>query len=291
MASFAALLVSCQAGAHIENAKPAQIVPPEQPRWIAIMASELVCAVDERELEWCWDAQDLDGKPFRVSAIRQEVCSYTLPSDIGPGCRLDSTGAVVCAPPFLRVRRPRQVELGSDDDPAPSTEPIVVPELRDAAMVRTQWHPWGTEACTVTTGGRVRCAGPLELRVTPDAEWDARAWFVREIPLVEPAITLELAVDHGCALHASGHVSCWTEGELIEVAGFDDAREIVVGDGSSCAIRARGRLSCWPLGANAAVELRVPSDTTSGQVIPRPALMMTGLHYITTSERGDDTRP
>lgn len=276
------MLVACQVRA--EAFAPAPL-PLEEigSGWTKVTAGHEVCAVSEHRRRWCWSPEQLGDTPEPAPASTRTTA---LDRQTMVVCRLRDDAVVVCGPftAFLGYQRPLEIEEPDGSPPTdPRALPVPLPELGDIVLLRTEWHPTGTEICALDSEGEIRCAGPLEsLLGAHDA---LRPWMVREIALPEPAVELQLAAEYACSILASGRVYCWTHGwpvpsprndgldalrwrpairgatasEARKIEGFSDARELVVGWAVSCALREHQELSCWRAGSTTAVELSAPA--------------------------------
>lgn len=110
-----------------------------------------------------------------------------------------------------------------------------------------------TKTCFITDAAEVQCLG----HDSPN---------LRD-PLPAPAIDIDVAIDHACAVLASGAVACWGSdldgklGDSSNVSGrdpyFTDVGDpfvqVSVADDNTCAVTDGGKLWCW--GSNSAGQL------------------------------------
>jgi hypothetical protein len=53
-----------------ESAPKVEAPEPSRPSWVKVLvAGDRVCATDERSIEWCWHAADLDAEPLAIEQV------------------------------------------------------------------------------------------------------------------------------------------------------------------------------------------------------------------------------
>jgi len=155
-------------------------------------------------------------------------------------------------------------QLGNPNAGSFSMSPAQVSHLTDAVALAA-----GTRhTCAVRVGGRVSCWGYNASAQLGDGSGSTGP---RSVPVTVvksdggdllEVVAIAAGVNHTCALHASGSVSCWggnTFGELgdattvavrsraVTAASLPDATALAAGPAANhtCALRADGSVRCW----------------------------------------------
>jgi len=162
-------------------------------------------------------------------------------------CILRAGRAVWCAP----GKPPTWTEL----------EPLVDTGIRDAVQILDT----GQEVCARGRSGRVVCATGQALRDEPALLGASRIGGASQLCAVLPpgrvrcsfgeiidvpitdAVDVDATQQTGCAVHASGHVSCWRVDHVVPVPveGITDATRVALGMYRGCVLQRSGRVACW----------------------------------------------
>ena len=233
------------------------------------------CAVHATGEVSCWgddssgelgNGETTDSVPLPVKVIGLDDAI-----DVTAGhwhtCALHYTGAVSC------WGSNHDGQLGNDDMGVDSAVPVSVSGISDAVSVSAN----GEHSCAVHGTGEVSCWGDNWRGELGNGESGPGAESAVPVKVSGISDALEVAsgLDHTCALHSTGAVSCWGNNEYgqvgngrdyitevlndsfitgpDEVVSLDGAIAITAGSASSCALRETGEISCW--GANGSGQL------------------------------------
>lgn len=153
-------------------------------------------------------------------------------------CALDKAGKVTCfGPTFRPIRAP--------------TKALLSPRVLAGSGVK-QISGFGFGMCLLKVDGTVHCTG--EAAPSKDG-----VESLTQVPGLKGATQIAAGDAHGCALHASGEVSCWGANErgqlgdgtqlerkgAVAVRDLRDAIAVASGHGFSCALTSGKRVLCW----------------------------------------------
>ncbi len=166
----------------------------------------------------------------------------------------------------------------------------------------------GFHTCALTTGGGVKCWGPVGVNGIPKGETEKIASNVAEdVPGLGSGITaITAGRNHTCALTAGGGVKCWGAngfGELgngphegsrwpVEVTGLSSGvKAIAAGGDHTCALTSQGGVKCWgenqsgELGVSRSVSHNTPVDVV-GMESGVAAIAAGDIHNCTLTTGG-----
>ena len=180
-------------------------------------------------------------------------------------CALHRTGAVSC----WGDTGYGQLGNGQSGYIYASAVPLAVVGVVDATAVATIWE----HSCALHRGGTVSCWGNNTWGQLGNGQSGDRV--VSSVPVrvagITDATAITAGVNHSCALHQDGTISCWGDnynGQLgngqngenamssvipAQVKDITDATAITAGGGHSCALHEGGTISCW--GSNGSGQL------------------------------------
>lgn len=117
----------------------------------------------------------------------------------------------------------------------------------------------GESTCALTEAGSVTCWGNNDTGQLGDGTTTSRSTPVQVIGLTSSVTAIANGSSSACALRDEGTVSCWgfngagqlgdgtttTTSTPVEVAGLDDAVDIVMGSSFGCAVTSAHGVKCW----------------------------------------------
>jgi hypothetical protein len=195
---------------------------------------EIVCWGNTIATETGWTGA-VEGRLDAATVLELEEVESLALGHSG-SCALDRSGKVTCFGPTFRPLR------GAAKGPFPP---------RVLAEGVKQISAFGFSLCVLRVDGTVHCTGE-------GATTESGVESLTPVPGLTAAIQIAVGDAHGCALHASGRVSCWgsnARGQLgdgtqlerkgaVPVRDVDDATAVASGHGFSCALTRQGVL-CW----------------------------------------------
>ncbi|MBX3250773.1 MAG: hypothetical protein KF901_26575 [Myxococcales bacterium] len=248
--------VQCWGGGR-ERLEPVDVGLP----LVSVEIGDPSCGIDLRGMLACWGDNargQLGDGTFDPSPIALPVLALPaiddfevarFPRDGGFACAL-SSGEVFCWGAGTRG----QLGTGELVD---REFPVAIPLLSGV----TQLSLGGAHACAVLTGGAVVCWGANDVGQVGDGALDDRLVPEPVLGLSSGVVQVALGVDHSCALHEDGGITCWggsahgQAGALLEavliprrVDGAEGFDSLVSGASHLCGTLASGGVACW--GAN-----------------------------------------
>ena len=148
-----------------------------------------------------------------------------------------------------------------------SPVPVKVVGINDATAITTSLF----DACALRQTGTISCWGDNDLGQLGDGtggnERDVSLVPAR-VQGIDDATAISTSLDHSCALHQNGTISCWgidltaqvddNEEPMslvpAKVQGIDDATAISTSLDHSCALHQNGTISCWGIDLTAQVD-------------------------------------
>ena len=254
-----------------------------------------VCALHESGEVSCWGAgyfgqlgtdeavaDSYSAAPVKTSGISDATA-------ISAGryhtCALHPTGEVTCWGSNISGQLGSGRPLGNPDSATPVTvSGLPVDSEASVSDIASDIDAGANHSCTLKAG-KVLCWGSNLHGQLGNGESGATAHS--SVPVEAEGITDAVAVgtgmEHSCAVHATGEVSCWgddSRGELgngetansvalpVKVIGLDNAIDVTAGHWHTCALHSTGAVSCWGsnhdgqlgngyLGVDSAVPVRV----------------------------------
>ena len=242
------------------------------------------CALYKDGTISCWGNNEYgqlgngQSGPNTDSALPVEVEGITdataISASFSHSCALHQDGTISC--------------WGSEVD---SVIPVRVADITDAKAITAGY----SHSCALHEGGTISCWGfnrSGQLGNGQSGYGFESDWPVR-VAGIDDAKAITTGIDHSCALHQTGTISCWgdneygqlgngTEGDSsvpVQVAGITDATAITTGSSRSCALHEDGTISCW--GYNSSVQ------TDDGQIEwNSPPFDVAGIDDATAITRG-----
>ncbi|MCY1066122.1 hypothetical protein OV090_15185 [Nannocystis sp. RBIL2] len=241
-----------------------------------------VCALLADRRVACWGAANAPGEPPTWSSVPRSIGGLTdavavFTTGEQELCARRSNHRVACWGATAGLRHARDAQ----------------PEPQD---------PWTAASCQVDLRGQVWCDGANHRGQRGCSHRDDSPPAPTAVcDLGEPAVEVARGRSHACALHPSGHVSCWGDNRwfqlgqatapmpasselpedpwyaptALRVPEIEDATQILAAGDYTCALHRSGEVSCW--GANSTGQC----GQGSGEPQPEPVrveLPPRGLH-------------
>ena len=221
---------------------------------------EHTCAVHATGEVSCWGDNSRgelgNGETAGFSALPAKVTDISDAVSVTAGhwhtCALRRAGNISC----WGADQDGQLgngQLGNEDN---SAVPVEVTGISDAVAVSAG----GEHTCAVHSTGEISCWGD---------NWEGELGsgqlgneFDSSVPVkvsgIDDAVGVSSGDWHTCAVHTSGAVSCWGDGQdsnqfgqlfatavPVGVPSFSDAVSLSAGSGFTCAVRESRNISCW----------------------------------------------
>lgn len=226
-----------------------------------------VCAITAGGGVQCYGSENLYGQlgngtmtssttPVQVTGLTSGVTGLSAGGGYVPAvCAVTGDGSIDCWGENFG-------QLGNATSAATSDVPLQVPGL---PVNITSVSVGGTFACAIAQGGGVWCWGTNADGQLGNGTTATSLTPVQVTGLSAGVISVSCAVEHACALTASGAVECWGLGDHdqngngvtassavpVSVTGLTSgATAISTNDAASCAITSVGAVQCWGYNGN-----------------------------------------
>ena len=223
---------------------------------------EHTCALHRSGEVSCWGDNNRgelgDGQKESTSPTPVRVVGIDDAVAVSAGdwhtCALRSGGSISC----WGYNADGQLGNGEIGEDADSPVPVGVVGIDNASAISLG----GEHSCALSGDGTVSCWGDNWFGEIGQERYGADS--DAPLPMVVVGLTdvvaIDTAVEHSCAAHESGKVSCWgsnSVGQLganamggivptpQQIQGIDDAVDVSVGTAFSCAVLTDGSVSCW----------------------------------------------
>ena len=203
--------------------------------------------------------------PVKISGI---TTATGVDANIGVSCAVLQSGEASC---WGAYRLSNFVAADNGDISPVPTPWTDTPDI-------TSIEAGGFHACALHEDGTITCAGANWYGNLGNGEYGTSiSWTPTQVVGIDDAVDIAAGFSHGCAVHATGEVSCWgsnDDGQLgngtqgytsgspspLKVSGITDAVSVDSSHSSlTCVLHATGEVSCW--GGNYLAELG--NSTTS----------------------------
>lgn len=253
---------------------------PKKPKTLAASGNH-TCALKDGGV-FCWGENgfgELGGgtvgeastKPIRVEGLRDVVA---LAGGRFHSCALFENGTVSC------WGRNDAGQLGSGAKEWQSTKPMPVKGLRDVVMIAAGV----AHTCAALQDGTAVCWGDNQFGRLGNGSSGSHAKEPVPVSNLRDVVELAAGMNHTCARHANGTVSCWggnefgqlgdgtsgkDAGKLVPtpVPGLKQVVGIAAGLNHSCARHSNGTVSCWGYDYSGQLGGGVAGETTG---TPKP---------------------
>ena len=269
----------------------------------AITAGSIhTCALREGGAISCWGANwsgqlgNGENRRLTISSVPVQVSGITDATAIATGssysCALRESGTISC----WGSNHHGKLGNGTTRD---SLVPVQVTGITDATAISAG----GTHTCALRQDGTVLCWGHNSFGQLGNGQ-SGEVWYdisadsavPVEVAGITDATAIAAGIDHSCALHEDGTISCWGRNERgglgngqsgdaanssvpVQVFGITDATAITAGWRHSCALRQGGTISCW--GSNNR-DGELGNGTTRDSLVPVQVTGITVATAITT---------
>lgn len=255
------------------------------------------CAVKNGEV-YCWGENgfgELGGgtvgenatRPIKVEGLRDVVA---LASGRFHNCALLENGTVSC------WGRNDAGQLGNGKKDWQITSPTRVEGLRDVIMLAAGV----AHTCAVMSDGTAACWGDNESGRLGNGSSGSHAKEPVVVPNLRDVVEIAAGLEHTCARHADGTVSCWggnqfgqlgigtsgnDAGKLVPtpVPGLSRVVEIAAGLNHTCARLENGDVACWGYDYSGQLGSGVAGKTTG---TPKPTVIR-HLHHVIELAAGE----
>ncbi|MBN2358075.1 MAG: hypothetical protein JXR83_01395 [Deltaproteobacteria bacterium] len=215
------------------------------------------CALRDDGTVWCW-GRNSGGQalPTRVNGIDGAVA---ITAGFEHSCALRRDGTVWC------WGSNRFGQLGESNRPDPGT-PAPVPGLTDAVAVAAGM----VQTCAARQGGELQCWGrpPHSEAAGPAMYNPLETPQPVKVRAIAVSMNGACAVTEPAAVYCCNFSTLGSRNpaNLRSIEPLDDPIQVAVGQGGGCALLASGRVSCWgsgflgPLGASTDAASQKPSQ-------------------------------